>query len=280
MLVAGSSIEEIENLKRELSKQFEMNDLGSAKLIFGMRITKDRAKGTLKLSQAEYVRKVLKRFNMDKAKPMSTPLGSHFRLSKDQPSKIDQEIEHMNKVPYASAIGSLMYAIVCTRPDIAHAMRVVSRYMSYPGKTYWEVVKWIMRYLRGISDTCLCFGISDLKLEGFVDSDLAGDIDSRKSTTSFVFTLGGTAISWSSNLYKVVALSSTEAKYVAMIEATKEMIWLQTFMKELGQKCDIGTLYSDSQSGIFLAKNPAFHSRTKYIQVKYHVYDIFSVMSS
>ena len=131
-------------------------------------------------------------------------------------------------------------------------------------------MKWIMRYLRGTSDTCLCFGTSDLKLKGFVDADLAGDIDSRKSTTGFVFTLGGTAISWGSNLQKVVALSTTEAEYVAMTEAAKEMIWLQTFMKELGQKCDMGTLYSDSQSGIFLAKNPAFHSKTKHIQVKYH----------
>ena len=82
--------------------------------------------------------------------------------------------------------------------------------------------------------------------------------------------MGGTTISWGSNLQKVVTFSTTEAEYVAMTEAAKEMIWLQTFMKELGQKCDMGTLYSDSQSGIFLAKNPAFHSRTKYIQVKYH----------
>ena len=102
-----------------------------------------------------------------------------------------------------------------------------------------------MRYLRGILDTYLSFGTSDLKLKGFVNADLVGDIDSRKSTTGFVFTLGGTVISWGSNLQKVIALSTTKAEYVAMTEATKEMIWLQTFIKELGQKCDIGTLYSD-----------------------------------
>ena len=101
-----------------------------------MRITRDKAKRTLKLLQAEYVNKVLNRFNMDKAKPMSTPLGSHFRLYKDQSPKTYKEIEHMSKVPYASAIGSLMYAMVCTRPNIAHVVGVVSRYMSNPGKTH------------------------------------------------------------------------------------------------------------------------------------------------
>ena len=101
----------------------------------------------------------------------------------------------MSKVPYASAIGSLMYAMVCTRPDIAHVVEVVSKFMSKPGKQHWEAVKWILRYLKGSSDTSLCFIGASLKLQGYVDADFAGDIDSRKSTTRFVFTLGGTAIS-------------------------------------------------------------------------------------
>jgi ATP-binding cassette subfamily B (MDR/TAP) protein 1 len=109
-----------------------------------------------------------------------------------------------------------------------------------------------------------------LKLEGFVDADLAGDVDSRKSTTGYVYTLGGTAISWSSTLQKIVALSTTEAEYVAVSESAKEIVWLQSFLKELGKMNEKGTLYSDSQSAIFLAKNPAFHSRTKHIQIKYH----------
>ena len=125
MLIAGPSIKEIKNLKRKLSKQFEMKDLKSAKQILGMRITGDRVKGNLKLLQ-EYVRKVLSRFNMDKAKYVSTPLGSHFRLCKDQSPKTDKKIEHMSKVPYALTIGSLMYAMVCTIPDIAHVVGVVS----------------------------------------------------------------------------------------------------------------------------------------------------------
>ncbi|RVW87666.1 Retrovirus-related Pol polyprotein from transposon TNT 1-94 [Vitis vinifera] len=213
-----SDIEKINNLKKQLSKQFAMKDLGAAK-------------------QNPW-------FNMNEAKPVSTPLGSHFKLSKEQSPKTEEERDHMSKVPYASAIGSLMYAMVCTRPDIAHAVGVVSRFMSRPGKQHWEAVKWILRYLKGSLDTCLCFTGASLKLQGYVDADFAGDIDSRKSTT--------------------------EAEYVAATEAGKEMIWLHGFLDELGKKQEMGILHSDSQSAIFLAKNSAFHSKSKHIQTKYH----------
>ena len=134
MLTAGSSIEEINDLKKQLSKQFAMKDLGASKQILGLRITRGKVNGTLKLSQTEYVKKVLSKFNMNEAKPISTPLGNHCGLSKDQSLKMEQEIDHMSKVPYASTIGGLMYAMVCTRPNIAHAMGVVSRYISRPEK--------------------------------------------------------------------------------------------------------------------------------------------------
>ena len=136
MLIAGSIIKEINNLKKQLSKQFAMKDLGVAKQILAMRTIRDKANGTLKLSQSEYVKKVLSRFNMNKAKLVSTPLGSHFKLSKEQSPKTEEERDHMSKVSYASAIDSLMYAMVCTRPDIAHAVGVVSRFMSRPGKQH------------------------------------------------------------------------------------------------------------------------------------------------
>ena len=107
-------------------------------------------------------------------------------------------------------------------------------------------------------------------MKGYVDADLAGDSDNRKSTTGFVYTLGGTAVSWGSNLQKTISLSTIEAKYVAVSEASKEMVWIQGFLEELGKKNQMGTLYSDSQSAIFLAKNPTFYSRTKHIQIRYH----------
>ena len=168
---------------------------------------------------------------MNEAKPVSTPLGSHFRLSKEQSSKTKEERDHMSKVPYALDIGSLMYAMVCTRPDIAHAVGVVSRFMSRPRKQHWEAIKWIFRYLKGSLDAC-----ASLKLQGYADADFTGNIDSRKSTTGFVFTLGGTAISWASNLQKIVTLSTREAEYVAATEAGKEMIWLHGFLDELVKK--------------------------------------------
>ncbi|RVW28295.1 Retrovirus-related Pol polyprotein from transposon TNT 1-94 [Vitis vinifera] len=169
---------------------FAMKDLGAAKQILGMRIIRDKTNGTLKLSQSEFVKKVLNRFNINEAKPVSTPLGSHFKLSKEQSPKTEEEMDHMSKVPYASAISSLMYVMVCTRSDIAHAVGVVSKFMNRPGKQHWETVKWILRYLKGSLDTYICF-------------------------------TGGTTISWASNLQKIVTLSTTEAEYVAATEVGK-----------------------------------------------------------
>ena len=152
------------------------------------------------------MKKVLSKFNMNETKPISTPLGSHFKPSKEQSPKTEEERDHRSKVPYASTIGSLMYAMMCTRPDIAHVVGIVSRFISRPGKQHWEAVNWILRYLKGSLDTCLCFICASLKLHGYVDADFSGDNDSRKSTTRFVFTLGGIAISWASNLQKLSML--------------------------------------------------------------------------
>ena len=198
MLVAGSNMQEIVNLKLKLSKQFEMKDLVAAKQILGMRIKRDTNSRTLLLSQDKYINKVLSRFNMQNAKVVSTPLGVHFRLSKEQSPKTEEERAYMEKVPYASTIGSLVYVMVCTRPDIAQAVGAVSRYMNNPGKLHWEAVKWILRYLRGTMSKALCFKGGDMVLTGYVDADLAGNVDIRRSTTGYVYTLGGTAVSWGS----------------------------------------------------------------------------------
>ena len=107
-----------------------------------------------------------------------------------------QEEDKMSKVPYVLIIGSLMYDMVCTRPDIAHAVEVVSRYMSHPGIEHWNAVKWILKYLRGKSSKFLHFWGSTTDLQGYVDSDLVGDIDTRQSMTSYVFTIVGTTMSW------------------------------------------------------------------------------------
>ncbi|KAG9441314.1 hypothetical protein H6P81_017168 [Aristolochia fimbriata] len=170
MLVAGTNMKKIDDLKKRLANQFSMKDLGEAKQLLGMQITRDKKKKKLWLSQEGYVKKVLERFNMHESKAVTTTLGSQFKLSKEQGAKSDEEIAHMKTVPYASAIGSLMYAMVSTRPDIAHAVGVVSRFMKNPGKEHWEAVKWIFRHLKGTSDYCLCFGGNNIDVKGFVDS--------------------------------------------------------------------------------------------------------------
>ena len=219
-----------------------------------MRMTKDKKNKKLTLSQNEYIQKVLKIFNMQNEKPVSTPFASHFKLSKEMCPKTQEDMDYMSKVPYASVVGSLMYAMVCTRPNIAHAVGVVSRYMNNPGKEHWMVVKWILRYLRGTTYQALCFGGSNIALQGYVDADMAGDRDNRRSTTGYVFTVGGTDVSWVSKIQSVVEISTTEVEYVVATEASKEIIWLQRFMDELGKKHEMGRLYSDSQSAIHLAK--------------------------
>jgi hypothetical protein len=105
----------------------------------------------------------------------------------------------MSRVHYSSLVGSLMYAMVCTRPDISHTMGVVSRYMNNLGKEHWGAVKWILSYLRGIATHALCFGGSNIVLQGYVDSNMAGNKERRRSMTRYVFTVGGTTVSWISN---------------------------------------------------------------------------------
>ena len=183
MLVTGSKMQEIKVLKIKLVNYFSMKDLGATKQILGMRISRDRKNHKLTLSQNEYIQKVLKRFNMQNEKPVSTPFASHFKLSKEMCPKTQEEMDYMSKVTYASTVRSLMYAMVCTRPDIAHAVGVVSRYMKNPGKEHWMVVKWILRYLRGTTNQALCFGGSNIALQGYVDADMAGDRDNKRSTT-------------------------------------------------------------------------------------------------
>ena len=207
---------------------------------------------------------------MSNAKPVGVPLANHFKLSKSSCPSSKKEIEEMSTIPYSSAVGSLMYAMVCTRPDIAHAVGVVSRFLSNPGKKHWEAVKWILRYLKGTSNSSLCFGGADPVLEGYTDSDMAGDPDGRKSTSGYLYTFAGGAVSWQSRLQKCVALSTTEAEYIAVAEAGKEMLWLKRFLQELGINQTEYKIHCDSQSAIDLSKNSMYHSRTKHIDIRYH----------
>ena len=162
--------------------------------------------------------------------------SGHFKLSKKLFPSMEKEKGEMSIIPYSSAVGSLMYAMVCTRSNISHAVGVVSRFLANPGKEHSEAVKWIFRYLRGTTKVCLSFGGLEPSLEGYTDSDMGGDLDCRKSTYGYLFTFAGGAISWQSKLQKCVSLSTTEVEYIAAIEAGKEMLWMKRFLHELDLK--------------------------------------------
>jgi len=270
MLIAAKNKSDIKRLKASLSAEFEMKDLGAASKILGVEIYRDRPNGKLFLSQEGYIKKILNRFGMSTAKPIDTPMATNSKLGM-YTVQSEEEKEYMSRVPYASAVGSLMYAMVCTRPDLAFAVSVVSRYMANPGKDHWQAVKRIFRYLRGTSDVGLCYGNnSNCIVAGYSDSDYAGDVDNRRSMTGYVFTLGGSVVSWKATLQPTVTLSTTEAEYMALTEAAKEGIWLKGLVNDLGLQQDQALIYCDSLSAICLTKDQVHHEKTKHIDVRYH----------
>jgi hypothetical protein len=258
-------MDEIKKLKRLLSSEFDMKDLGAAQKILGMEIIRDRSSRKLFLSQKSYILKIISRFGMSSAKPVSTPSSANFKLSTALAPQSEGEVEYMSKVPYSSAVGSLMYVMVCTRPDIAHVVSVVS------GKEHWVAVKRIFRYLRGTADVGLIYGgKGESFVAGYSDSDYAADLDTRRSLTGYVFTVGSALVSWKATLQSSVALSTTEAEYMALTEAAKEGIWLKGLLDDMGFRQDQAVIFCDSLSAICLAKDQVHHERTKHIDVRYH----------
>ncbi|KAL4590248.1 hypothetical protein LXL04_003174 [Taraxacum kok-saghyz] len=230
MLIAAKNMKEIQKLKHQLKADFEIKDLGASKKILGMEIVRDRKSRLI----------------------------------------TETDMEYMTRVPYSSAVGSLIDAMICTHPDLAYAVSMVSRYMANPRKEHWKSVQWIFRYLRGTSSMCLHFGQSTTGVLGYVDSDHGKNLDKRRSITGYVFTLNGCAISWKAQLQSTVALSSTEAEYMAITEAIKEDIWLKGLFEELDDRLKATSVFCDNQSAIFLSKDQMFHDRTKHIDIRYH----------
>ena len=194
-------------------------------------------------------------------------------LTESMSPTTEAERVDMARVPYRSAVGSLMYAMVATRPDIAAAVSAVSRFMENPGSEHWTAVKHIMRYLKNTADWVLTLGSGcKLQLVGYCDADWAGgDLDGRRSTTGYTFSLGSGSIVWSSKRQPTVALSTTEAEYMATTNAAREAIWLRRLLGELGYtQAEPTVIYSDNQGSIKLAHNPVHHSRTKHIDVQHH----------
>ena len=179
----------------------------------------------------------------------------------------------MARVPYASAVGSMMYAMLCTRPDICFAVGMVSRYQSNLGPVHWQAVKRIFRYLCGTSNLILCYQGGYLRLRGYFDADWTSDRDERKSTTGYAFLLNGTAISWCNKKQSCIALSTMESEYVACSAVAQEAVWLKRFFQSLRVTSladEAVKMYCDSLAAFAHAKDPKYHSKSKHIQTRYN----------
>ena len=195
ILLIGNDIPMLQSVKLWLSNKFSMKDLGEASYILGIKIYRDRSKRMLGLSQSRYIDLILKRFSMDGSKRGYLPMSQGIHLSKKMSPKTPEERNRMSSIPYASTVGSIMYAMLCTRPDVAYALGIASRFQADPGEDHWKAVKNILKYLRRTKDIFLVYGGSDLKLEAYSDSSFQSDPDDSKSISGYVFTLNGGAVS-------------------------------------------------------------------------------------
>ena len=272
LLVTNNTVA-LKAVKSALRSRFDMKDMGEAHFILGVQIRRDRAKRQLFLSQAEYVRTILERFNMQDCKPAASPMATDNKLVRTDPTDADS-IQEMADVPYSSAVGALMYAALVTRPDIAFAVTALCQFMAQPSMAHWLAAKRVLRYLQGTQHYELAYGWAAGKghqLYGYSDSDWGNDANDRRSFTGYVFLLHDGAVSWQSCKQPTVALSSVEAEYMAATQAAREAVWWRTFLTELGHPPSTAiTVHSDNQGAIALAKNPEHHKRTKHIDIQHH----------
>jgi len=266
ILIAGNK-EAVDYVSACLSSAFKVRDLGDVHLFLGMTITRDRKNRMLMLGQERMITSLLTKYGQESARPNATPLNSSITLCRTEGEPLDTD-----KYPYSNVIGSLMYLSVCTRPDISQAVGALARYMTAPTTVHWKAAISVLRYLAGTADYGIMFGNStdNLKINGYCDADFAGDIDTRRSTTGYIFTLNGGAISWSSRRQQTVAVSTAEAEYMAAAYAVKEALWLRKLAADLQLDTATTVIYGDNQAAIKLLKNPISSLRSKHIDVIYH----------
>ena len=255
-------------IKARLSQEFKMKDIGPAKYVLGIRVS--RSKNQIALDQENYVEAILNRFQMSDCKPVSTPMNTSEKLTREMCPSTAQEKERMKTVPYQEAVGCLMYLAQSTRPDICYAVNILSRFNSEPEEKHWCAVKHLFRYLRGTSKFRLTYkkgGV--LKIEGYSDADWAADLEDRKSITGYVFTAQEGAVSWSCKRQQTVALSTCEAEYMALSAAVQEALWWRRLRGRIKMEEAI-TIHCDNQSAIAVARNGGYHPRTKHIDIRHH----------
>ncbi|KAL0427304.1 UNVERIFIED_CONTAM: Retrovirus-related Pol polyprotein from transposon RE2 [Sesamum latifolium] len=197
-----------------------------------------------------------------------------IKLSKKQSPKTDEELKRMSNIPYASAVGSIQYVVQCTRPDVAYALSVTSRYQACAGEAHWGAVKSILKYLKKTKDMFLIYGGGELILEGYSDASFQSNDDDAKSQSDFVFKLNGGVVAWKSSKKDTTADSTTEAEYIAASKAAKEAVWMKNYIQELGMVPSIAepvVTFCDNNGAIAQAKKPRSHHRSKHMLRRYHL---------
>jgi hypothetical protein len=267
-------------MKSQLMNHYKMKDMGDLQMILGMRINRDREQQIIRIDQGLYIQKILKKFNMEYCSPVHTP-ESTADLGSIQAENSEENNNYMKKVPYREAIGALLYASICTRPDIAHAVNQVSQFQINPTPAHWVAVKRIIKYLNTYPNIGLEFkgmknNDTNVHLHCYCDADWAQSKLDRKSVGGYLVRLNNDVISWQVKKQSTVALSSTEAEYMQMTQAAKELKWFINLFSELYSISNSNyyipttVMKCDNRSAIDLSKNDIYHDRTKHIDLRYH----------
>lgn len=251
------------HFKKSMMLEFDMTDLGKMKYFLGIEVLQT-ADGIF-IGQKKYVQEVLERFGMENCNSVKNPMVPGCKLVKDADGiRVDNTF-------FKQLVGSLMY-LTATRPDIMFIVSLISRYMECPTELHLEAAKRLLRYLKGTADFGLFYKRGrQQELIAYTDSDYAGDMDDRKSTSGYVFMMGSGAVSWSSKKQPVVTLSTTEAEFISAASCACQAIWLRRILETLShaQKTST-TVFCDNCSTIKLSKNPVMHGRSKHIDVRFH----------
>lgn len=263
LIFTGNDEQLFEKFKNSMKQQFDMSDLGKMRYFLGIEVL--QTEEGIFICQNKYAKEVLERFGMERSKPVHNPMVPGNKLSKEGSG------EAVDSTIYKQMVGSLMY-LTATRPDLMFAVCLISRYMGRPTQLHLQAAKRILRYLKGTTELGILYrrGTKE-ELFAFTDSDYAGDVDDRKSTSGYVFKLGTGAISWSSKKQPVVTLSTTEAEFIAASSCACQAIWLRRILDKLGHiqmRCT--TIFCDNSSTIKLSRNPVMHGRSKHIDVRFH----------
>jgi hypothetical protein len=263
LIYTGNDLDMFENFKNSMKKKFAMTDLGKMRYFLGVEVS--QGDHGIFISQQKYIKEILSRFGMEVCNMVCSPIVPGNRLTKDESGK------SVDSTKYKQIVGCLMY-LLATRPDLAFSVCLIARYMERPTEMHLAAAKRILRYLKGTMNLGILYK-RDLNqsLQGWTDSDYAGDLDDRKSTSGYVFKFGSSAISWSSKKQPIVTLSTTEAEFVAAASCACQGMWLRSILQQLGQTQRKGiVIFCDNSSSIKLSKNPVMHGRCKHIDVRYY----------